>query len=297
MKTAMEARTRPLLAFGFMMMAIFSFTLMAVAGRELAGRHDTFEIMMYRSFVGLAIVLAVGGLAGTLGQITTRSLGLHAVRNLFHFTGQNLWFFAVGLIPMAQLFALEFTTPLWVALFAPLILGERWRLTRGLAALLGFAGILIVARPDSIVIGPGQMAAVMCAFGFAGAMLATKMLSRTETVTCILFWLVSLQAAFGIVTAGIDGQIRLPDAESVPLLVIVGFTGLFSHFCITSALSVAPASIVSPMEFLRLPLFAVTGFLLYGEPVEVAVFVGAAVVLAANLMNIRAERRRTAAAA
>ncbi len=271
---------------------MLSFTLMAVAGRELAGRHDTFEIMMYRSMLGIFIVLGIGHMAGTLHQISARRIRLHTLRNLFHFAGQNLWFFAVATIPMAQLFALEFTSPIWVALAAPLVLGERWRSVRLTAALLGFTGILIVARPGMIAITPGVITAMLAAFGFAGAILTTKMLSRDQSVTCILFWLVVLQTGFGIVTAGMDGEIRLPDAGSLPFLAIVGCTGLFSHWCITNALSVAPASIVSPMEFLRLPLVAFVAYILYAEPLEWPVFLGAAVVFSANLLNIWSEQRR-----
>ncbi|MEM8872024.1 MAG: DMT family transporter [Pseudomonadota bacterium] len=287
----MEPRSRPLIAALYMTGAMLSFTLMAVAGRELSAHHDTFEIMMYRSLLGVPIVLAVAYAAGTLGQIRTGLIRLHLIRNVFHFAGQNLWFYAVALIPLSQLFALEFTTPLWVALLAPVVLGERWRMIRLLAAGIGFLGILIVARPGTIDISPGVITAILAAFGFAGAILTTKILSRTESVTSILFWLVAMQSVFGILTAGYDGDVAAPTAATAPFLAIVGMCGLFSHWCITNALSLAPASIVSPMEFLRLPLVAVVGYFLYAEPLDWPVFAGAALVLGANLMNIFAEQR------
>ena len=288
----MDARSRPLLAALFMTGAMLSFTLMAVAGREASKTHDTFEIMFFRSVLGILIVVAFARWAGTLDQIRTRRLGLHLVRNVLHFTGQNLWFFAVTVIPLAQLFAFEFTTPIWVALFAPLVLAERLTPIRILAAVIGFGGILIVARPTGFDLGWGTYAAVLCAFGFAGAILTTKLLTRTDSLTCILFWLTVTQSVFGLITAGMDGDITLPTAASAPWVVIVGLCGLFSHWCITNALSLAPASVVSPMEFLRLPLVAVVGFLVYSEPLDAIVFLGAAVVFGANLMNILAEQRR-----
>jgi len=272
--------------------AVLSFTLMEVAGREIEGRHDTFEIMFYRSVLGILFVLAAGGMAGTLGQIRTDRLPLHLVRNISHFAGQNLWFYALTLIPMAQLFSLEFTTPLWVALLAPLVLGETWRTTRLLAAVLGFAGLLFVARPGMVDIGPGMIAAIFCAWGFAGAILCTKMLSRHESVTSILFWLVVTQAVFGLITVLMDGKITWPSAQTAPFLAVIAFCGLFSHFCITNALRVAPASVVSPMEFTRLPLVAVVASILYLEPLQPVVFLGAAIVFGANLMNILSEQRR-----
>ena len=292
----MSTETRPVLAAIWMTGAVVSFTLMAVAGRELAGQHDTFEILFYRSLLSILIVIGVGAWAGTLSQIRTERLGLHGLRNVLHFSGQNLWFYAVTVLPLAQVFALEFTTPIWVALLAPIFIRERMTATRLGAACLGFLGILIVARPDAMSLSWGVIAGAACAIGFAGTYLVTKHLSRFESTTSILFWLAVIQALLGAVTAGFDGQIRLPTAESFPCLALVGCCGLFSHFCITTALSHAPASIVAPFDFLRLPLVAVVAMFLYDEPLLASVFIGGGLVLAANLINIRAERARAATA-
>ena len=272
--------------------AVVSFSLMAVAGREVSVDLDTFELMMYRSLIGAVIVTAIGAATGRLAQARTERLRLHAVRNVFHFAGQNLWFYGVAVIPLAQLFAFEFTTPLWVALLAPLVLGEALTAKRAVAVALGFLGILIVARPGSSPLGIGHLAAALAAIGFAGTVLATKRLSRTETVWTILFWMTWMQALFGLVCAGIDGDIALPQMASVKWVVIVGLCGLTAHLSITSALRCAPASVVAPMDFVRLPIIAVVGMVLYDERLEIAVFAGAALILASNLMNIRAARRR-----
>ena len=283
----------PVLKAGLWMSgAIVSFCAMAVAGRSLAVELDTFEMMLYRSVIGIALVLAVGGLLGRLGEITTRSLGLHAVRNVFHFTGQNLWFFSLTFIPLAQVFALEFTSPLWVALLAPLILGERLTRTRAIAAAVGFAGILIVARPGFTEVNIGVLAAAASAIGFAGNILFTKRLTRTATITCILFWLTVMQAAMGLATAGWDGDIAWPSSAAWPWIAVIGVAGLLAHLCLTNALSVAPATVVVPFDFIRLPVIAVVGMLLYNEAIDVFVFLGAAVIFAANYLNIWTESRR-----
>lgn len=276
----------------WMLGAIGSFSLMAVAGREVSIDLDTFELMMYRSLIGLVLVTAFGAATGRLPLARTHQFRLHVVRNVFHFTGQNLWFYGVAVIPLAQLFAFEFTTPIWVALLAPLVLGERMNRTRMAAIVLGFIGIVIVARPGLSPLGVGHLAAVLAAMCFAGNYLATKRLSLTEGVWTILFWMTAMQVVFGFVCAGIDGDIALPQSESVLWVAIVGVCGLTAHLSVTSALRCAPASIVSPMDFARLPVIAVVGMLVYGEPLEVAVFAGAALILAGNLLNIRAGRRR-----
>ena len=283
----------PVLRAGLWMSgAIVSFCAMAVAGRSLAAELDTFEMMLYRSLIGLALVLGVGGVLGLLHEITTRNLGLQFVRNAFHFTGQNLWFFSLTFIPLAQVFALEFTSPLWVTLLAPLILGERLTRTRAIAAALGFAGILIVARPGFTEMNIGVLAAAASAIGFAGSVLFTKKLTRTVTITCILFWLTVMQAGLGLVTAGWDGDIAWPSAAAWPWLVVIGVAGLVAHLCLTKALKVAPATVVVPFDFIRLPVIAVIGMALYGEALDVFVFLGAAVIFAANYLNIWTESRR-----
>ena len=127
-----------------MMGAMVSFSVMAVAGRELAPGLNTFQIMFFRSLIGLFIVLAVAAFVGTMNQIKTNRLGLHLLRNVAHFSGQNLWFLAVAYIPFSQLFALEFSTPIWVAMLAPIFLGETLTRRRLLTVALGFVGVLIV---------------------------------------------------------------------------------------------------------------------------------------------------------
>lgn len=272
--------------------AIASFSVMAVAGREVSFALDTFEIMLFRSIVGLSIVACAALLFGTWRQINGSRFGLHFLRNVVHFTGQNLWFYAVTLIPLAQVFALEFTSPIWVILLSPFLLGERLTVIRALAALMGFAGILIVARPDVTGISSGVVAAAISAIFFALTTIFTKRLTRTESITCIMFFLTALQLVFGLLTAGYDGDIALPDAQTLPWLVLIGVAGLLAHFCIANALSIAPATVVIPIDFIRLPVIAVIGMLAYSEAIDIWIFVGALIIFAGNYLNIWAETRK-----
>ena len=285
------SQSNPVKAALWMLGAAASFTSMAIAGREIAHELDTFEIMMYRSFIGIIIVMTVASFSKTLHQVNRRHLGLHFIRNLSHFTGQNLWFYAVALIPFAQLAAFEFSTPLWVALLAPFFLAERLTKVRLLAAAIGFMGILIVARPGTMTLDSGTIAAALCAVGFAGAMISTKLLSRTASTTCILFWLTVMQAILGVIFAGFDGDIALPSASTLPRVILVGFAGLFAHYCITTALQYAPAVVVSPMEFVRLPVITAIGLWFYQEALDGWVILGALLVFGGNFINIYWEHR------
>lgn len=278
----------------WMIGAIVSFTSMAIAGRQVSFALDTFEIMTYRSLLGIAIVCSIAYATGTWRQINTQQLGLHAVRNLSHFIGQNLWFFALTMIPLAQVFALEFTTPIWVLLLSPLVLGERLTRVGLIAALIGFIGVLIVTRPGSAPISAGLIAGALCAIGFAFSAIFTRRLTRTQTITCILFYLTVMQAVFGLICAGYDGDIALPTAATLPWLVVIGCAGLFGHFCLTTALSLAPASIVMPIDFARLPTVAILGALIYGEQLDPFIFLGAALIFGGNYLNITKGQSRRA---
>jgi drug/metabolite transporter (DMT)-like permease len=277
----------------WMIGSIVSFSFMAVAGRWLAEGYDTFEIMLYRSTTGMIIVFSVAGALRTLNQVTRASAPVQIIRNIFHFAGQNLWFFAITVIPLAQVFALEFTSPIWILLLSPLFLGERLTRPRVLAAIFGFIGVLIVTRPGAAPISMGVVTAALAAICFAFTGLITKRLTRTESLTCILVYLTATQAFFGLICAGYDGDVAMPTVESAPLLGLVGLAGLIAHFCLTKALSIAPATVVMPIDFVRLPMIAVVGMLIFGEMLDPWVFVGAALIFAGNYYNIWSETRKS----
>lgn len=275
----------------WMVGAMFSFSLMAVSGRELGGYLDTFEIMMYRSLIGIFIVFIFLLYNKSFFEISFKKIKLHFIRNIFHFAGQNLWFFAVIYIPLSQLFAFEFSVPIWVAVLAPIFLKEKLTFVRVFAILVGFVGILIVARPNFSSLDPAIISAALCAIGFAVTSITTKKLTSTESITCILFWLTIMQFIFGFICSGIDGDIDFPTGFEFIWIVTIGICGLVAHFCITKALSLAPALVVSPLEFLRLPFISLIGFFIYNESLEFIVFFGSIFILTANIINIRNEAK------
>jgi len=275
----------------FMGGTIVAFTSMAVAGRAVSSELDTFEIMMYRSFIGFVLVMTIGGALGRLRDIRRARMGTHAVRNIGHFAGQNLWFFAITAIPLAQVFALEFTMPLWVMMLSLFVLGERITRVRALAALIGFAGILVVARPSPSTFDWGLVAAAASAVGFAISAVYTRLLTRTESTISILFWLTVMQAGFGVLFSFADGDVAVPPLAILPWLVIIAGAGLFAHWCLTNALARAPATVVMPIDFVRLPVIALVGVMLYQEPIDAFLVLGGAMIFAGNYLNVASETR------
>ncbi|MEM7497974.1 MAG: DMT family transporter [Pseudomonadota bacterium] len=287
--TDREARGT-LIAALWMVGAIASFATMAVAGRELSTELDTFEIMAYRSALGFPVIVALMAVGEGLGRARTRLWREHGLRNVIHFSAQNAWFYGIAMIPLAQLVALEFTNPIWVVLLAPLLLAERLTRSAVLAALIGFVGILIVARPGLEPLGLGHAAGLFAAIGFAFTNIFTKRLSREDSALCVLFWMTLSQAVMGVLCA-LPGGMTWPSDALIPWVLLVGLCGLTAHFSLTRALFAAPASVVAPMEFMRLPVIAAAGAVLYGEQLEIAVFVGAGIILAGNIIGIRARQK------
>jgi len=287
-----EPRDQPLKAALWMTGAIASFTLMAVSGRAVQAELNTFELMFWRSLIGFVIVVAVVmASARGLGHVRTRVPGLHLGRNLFHFAGQNMWFYGIMVIPMAQLVALEFTLPIWVVLLAPLFLGETLTRRKLLVALVGFGGVLLVAQPGIQPLSAGHLAGLLAALGFALNLMLTKRIMRHDGVLCVLFWMTLSQTVFGLGLSLIGG-FTWPSMALIPWLIVIALTGLTAHYALTSALGLAPASIVAPMEFARLPIIALVGFWLYAEALDPLVFLGAAIIFSANYVNLGGGRAR-----
>lgn len=287
----------PVLALTWMAGALAAFSAVAVTGRGAAAYVNTHQLMMWRGFFSAALILlaalAMGRLAGLLRTAVPH---LHLARNTVHFGAQFAWFYALTVIPLAELFALEFTAPLWVALLAPLFLSERldgWRLA---AVVLGFVGALVVvlmpaiAKGAAIALGGGALWALAAAIGFAGVQIATKRITRTDDAFAILAFMAAIQFCFALVIAAWDPVV--PDGRGLAWLLALSAISLIAHFCVARAFAHADAIIVAPMDFLRLPLIAAIGVLLYGEALDGWVLTGGLLVIAANLVNIWSERRR-----
>ena len=263
---------------------LLSFMAMAVAGRELSTELTTFQILFFRSLVGLAVIIALLQRAGWR-HVKTGAFGAHLVRNLAHFGGQYGWFYGLALIPLTEVFAIEFTVPIWTAILATIFLGERMNRLRALAVVLGFAGILVILRPGVAMVSPPALAVLAAALAFAIAHTLTKRLSGSDTPIAILFYMTAIQLPIGLALA-LPGWVW-PSRSLWPWVVVVGVTALSAHYCMTRAFRLADATVVMPLDFLRLPLMAVVGFIVYGEALQIWVLVGATIVFAGTWLNLK----------
>jgi drug/metabolite transporter (DMT)-like permease len=263
--------------------------IVAVAGRETTRELNVFQIMEVRSVLGFFMLYPLIHLNGGIAAMRTTRPLQHTVRNLIHYAAQLGWFFALTLIPLGQVVAIEFTMPIWTALLAAAFLGERMNLAKILAIALGLFGVAIIVRPGTSDVNPGQLIALGAAVGFGTSVAMMKSLTRTETTLRIIFWMIVIQGA-----AGFFPSLYLWQWPSLPVwgwLVVIAFCGTFSHYCMARAMLYAEATVVVPMDFLRVPLTALAGWLLYSERLDAFTVLGAALILTGNLLNLRSSER------
>ncbi|WP_027575368.1 DMT family transporter [Bradyrhizobium sp. WSM1743] len=259
--------------------------VMAVAGRETTRELNVFQIMEVRSLVGFLLLSPIIYRAGGLKVLKTSRLPQHVGRNLVHYIAQLGWFFALTLIPIGQVVAIEFTMPIWTAILAASFLSEQMTPWKIAAIVLGLVGVIVIVRPATGEINPGQLIALGAAMGFGVSMALVKSLTRTESALSILFWMLVVQSVAGFVPTLFVWT--WPSLYAWAWVGVIAVCGTFSHYCLASAMRYADATIVVPMDFLRVPLTATAGWLLYSERLDAWTVLGAALILFGNLLNLK----------
>lgn len=255
---------------------------MTIAGRELAAVMSVYQIMILRCLIAVAILTPIvmmnGGLVGRLTQ-----LRWHLVRNIFHYAGQFMWFSALIMVPLAEVIAIEFSMPVWIAVLAAAFLGERLYGAKIAALIFGIAGVAMIAKPG-LVVQSGHIVALGSALLFSCSVVLTKFITRKDTALTVIFLMFSIQTVMGAIPAYVHW---VPIAsESYRWVAVLGLSGTVSHYCLSKAISLADATMVMPMDFLRLPLTALLGYVLYSEGIDQWSVLGALMILAANALNL-----------
>ena len=259
--------------------------VIAVAGREAARDVAVFQLMLMRSVIGLLLLGPLLHASGGLAAVRTQRVRDHVARNVVHYGAQYAWFAALTMIPLAQVVAIEFTMPIWTILLAAAFLGERITRWKLLAVALGLLGVGLVVRPDAAGLNAGQLVALAAAVGFAVSVILTKSLTGSDGALTIIFWMLLVQSVLGVLPA--LAVWRWPSATGWGWILVVAFCGTFSHYCMARALRHAEATVVVPMDYLRVPLTALAGWLVYAERMDLLTVLGAALILGGNLLNTR----------
>lgn len=259
--------------------------MVTVAGREALRELNVFQVMELRTLIGFALLYPLirknGGFAAMKTARPVQFIG----RNLIHYGAQLGWFFALTLIPLGQVVSIEFTMPIWTAILAASFLGERITLWKVTAIALGLVGVIVIVRPATGEINQGQLIALVAAVGFGISVAMMKSLTRTEKTVTIIFWMLVIQSAAGLLPSLYVW--KWPSAVTWGWVVLIAFCGTFSHYCMARAMLYADATVVLPMDFLRVPLTATVGWLIYSERLDLFTVLGAALILTGNLLNLK----------
>lgn len=250
-----------------------------VAVRMLSGHMHSIEIVFWRNAIGLVFFVALFSWRGA-GFLKTRRLGLHLQRNLVNFCGMWLWFAALGLMPLAKAIALHFTIPVWTTLLAIAVLTERPGPRRLIAIAIGFAGVLVILRPGAIPVGFSALMVLGSAILYAGVGIYSRVLGRTDAPATTTFY---YQLALSLFALGPAVFVWVwPVWADLPGLLLLAAAGTLAPYCQIRAYAHAEASVVAPIDFLRLPSAAAVAYVMFGETTDAWTWAGAAVIFGAT---------------
>ena len=268
--------------------AMICFALMGIFIRYASESLHVLEIVFFRNV--LAIVLMTPWLLHHgFGVMKTRRMGLYSARALLNIVGMAAGFAAITMIPLAEATALSFTLPLFATLGAVLLLGEVVRLRRITALVIGFAGMLIILRPGFQVVSVGAILAVAGAVAIALTLLIVKKLTDSERPETIVIYMALLQAPLALVPALFVWS--WPDPTGWLWLFCLAGSGTVGHLLYTRALRMADVSQIQPIDFIRLPLVVVLGYLLFGEIPTLWTLIGGVIIFAATVYVTHREAR------
>ena len=278
----------------WMIGALLSFSIMAVSIRELSRAGlSIFEILAIRSGVALLVLLSLLAVRPEMRlHAVPRRMGLHLFRNTIHYASQFSWALSLTMLPLATVFSLEFTMPAWTAVLAVWFLHERMNASRLGVVVLGLIGVLVILRPGIAGFNPAAILVLLAAFGYAITMITTKKLTITETTFAIIFWMAVIQFPLSLIGSDPAAFLNIDTRHILPAIG-VGTAGLTSHYCLSNAFRSGDATLVVPLDFMRIPLIAVVGWAFYGERLDLFVLVGALIIVSGVLWNLRSEVART----
>ncbi|MCO5091126.1 DMT family transporter [Bosea sp. (in: a-proteobacteria)] len=289
----MPSRNAPLAGIAMMLLGILLFSLNDVMGKWLLATYSIGQLLMMRSLAALTVILPFVFRQGVRRTFRPERPGLQLLRVVFCSSEVALFYLAVSYLPLADTMTIWLAAPVWVAILAALLLGERIDARRWLAIALGFAGVAVALNPSGASLSMPALIALLGSFLFAAMMIANRYLRGTPDIT-----LVTWQSLGALLT----GLALLPFGRVTPSLADTAFLGLLgivsmgAHICVTRSLKLAEASVVVPYQYTLLVWALIFGWFVFGDWPTPAMLAGAALIVTAGLALLILERRAGAAA-
>ncbi|MBT4109516.1 MAG: DMT family transporter [Pelagibacterales bacterium] len=271
-------RNKNTLGIAWMLGFIINISIMAISIRELSLKYTSFEIQNFRNIFSIIIIILIFMVTKNT-NLNTFQLKNNFIRNIFHFIGQSAWTWGLTVLPLAVVFSLEFTMPIWAVIIAIVLLKEKITLNKICFLIIGLMGTWIIFMPDTKYIGFYNIIVLCSAITYAIAHNFTKKLTTTDSILSILFFMSIIQLPFSLVGSLIIGNLQYNIMMEIPLIILLTVTSLLAHYSLSSALKYSDASIVLPIDYIRLPLIVFIGWYYYDEKISTNVVIGSILII------------------
>lgn len=272
---------------GFMV----SITIMAICIRELSYKYSSFEIQNFRNIFSIIIIYIVFLLKKNI-NLNSKQLKNNFIRNIFHFIGQSAWTWGLTVLPLATVFSLEFTMPIWAAIISILIFKEKISLNKIFFLFLGLIGTWIILVPDTRYIEFSNIIVLFSAITYAFAHNYTKELTKTDSILSILFFMSIIQLPLSFIGSIMMGNMQFNIIQEVPLILLLTVTSLLAHYSLSSALKTSDATIILPIDYIRLPIIVIIGWYYYNEIITNNVIIGSILIIFGAVIFLRKDIKK-----
>jgi drug/metabolite transporter (DMT)-like permease len=310
----MKTANKNLLGVSSLVLGILIFSLQDIAVKGMGGNYPVLEIVVLRTVIAMPATLFFFRMEGGKGLPTTKRYRLEFLRGLFYFLSYTTYFMGLAALPLAEIAAIRFSSPLMITLFSVILLKEKVQFQRWLALIVGFIGVLIIIRPGSASFNIGSIFILLSVFTYVFAALVTRRLQTTDSSATMSYYgslvymliavvLAPIVIAIGPIPNANPSIVFLFHAWSVPtfldLLIMFGLGLVWAGgmFFIARAYSLALASVVAPFEYVSLPISTMWGFLLWHQFPPLATWIGAVITLVSSLYTLYQGKKESSAKA
>ena len=287
-----DASSRPALGIALKLTAVFLFTTMAALIKATSDLVPAGEAVFFRSFFAIPVIVIWLIQRGQLrsGLIAKNPWG-HVRRGIFGTTAMGLTFFGLGLLPLPEVTAIGFATPIFTVILAAILLGERIRLIRVGAVSLGLLGVLIILSPrlsgssgltDQATIG--ALMILVATLMRSLVQIQIRQMVQTEHTAAIVFYFSATASLLSLMTLPFGWVV--PDLTTIALLVLAGLMGGVAQILITSAYRFGTVSMLAPYDYASMLFAIVIGYVWFGELPTLIMLVGATLVISAGVLVI-----------
>jgi drug/metabolite transporter (DMT)-like permease len=282
-------RDDPIRAVIWITAAMALFAVLAACSRKAAlmGMHPL-QIVFLRNFSATLFLMPMLVMRGR-SLLRSNAIHLYGVRVGISIFSMTAWFYALALIPVAEVTAIGFLAPLFGTLSAIVFLGEKVRIRRWTALVIGFLGAMIILRPGTESFGLGQACAIFNAMSSGLVTVLLKQLSSEDDSGKIVFLTTVLMLPPTLIPALFVWE--TPGLEYAPVILTIGFTAVLGHYCLMRGFASTDASLVMTFDFSRLPFAVLIGWWMFGEVTDIWTWVGAAIIFASAIYITRREAR------